>query len=1468
MLFVVILITALVTVFSLLRTPSVQVLAGRLAADYLSARFHISLYIDKVRISDRLRIKVEGLQLLDHQHAPLLELRELSVQLNDLDLRGNRIGLGPVRLSGGGFYLVKYAGDTLLNLDHALKNFSAGSPDTAAAPAPWTITCSSLSLEDVAFGYTDEARAGGREGMDFDDLLITAINVSLEEVALTGDSVSAVVEHLACHEKSGFSLLEFAARVQVSNSGIRTDDLFISTNNSTLDLDLDFLYADYASLGYFLDSVYINAEFRNSLLTLQDVGYFAPELMPMDDPVMISGVVDGFISDFSADQFNVNFGQFTEFEGDISMRGLPDFDSTFIVADIRRMTTHPEDITAFSLPSGAGELVLPDQVKELGFVKLSGNYSGRTDRFRTRLDLKSDLGDIQVTGRMHHVREKDSVSYAADIAGSGIDLGKLFQTAELGTTDLDLEIQGHGMKREDLDATVSGWIENFIFKNHHYDRIILGGNILADSYHGRVIILDEALSLSFDGLVNADKDNPVFDFTIDLQHARFYEMNLSDKSDDMDLSGQITGDFSGIDPDHFRGAIRLRDMKYLENDRYYTLDNFELTRTSAPGRPDHIRLRSDYADGEITGEFTFPGLIRAAGNMIFSREELEDPGTSAVQPANYANLSLHLKDINPLLEIMLPSLSVDTGAVITGEINEDSDLLKIGIETGGFSFSGFRFDRAEMTGATSNGRFFFDAAIGTVVLQETADTVSLSLENFGLHAETSDDTIMYTVLWDNFDSVLTNKALISGMVLLSPEGRIEARIKEANADFNRNIWHMTGENTIVADSGFLTIHDLNIFKGREGFTIDGTWSEDPRDTLGLMFRDWSLANFNPLLKGNSITLGGLINGRLGITRGDSLPNVFAGINIGDFEFNDVYFGEAEIISRWIEADSAMKASVNIYSRGELADRYRILNVDGLYYPFSDSRNFDFQVRAQNLDISVLEPMLTSFSSHLSGFASGGLTLEGTNDKPALTGSLKLQRAEMAVDYLGVTYSFANEVVFSRDAIKFSELKVYDPQSNQAVLSGGITHSYFSDMRLDLNIRPEQFQVINLNRYQNEVFYGKAFATGEVSLTGPFENLTIRVDARTDKGTNVFLPISYSVDVSDTDFIVFINEEDTARKQEQGQVRVEGLSLDIAMDVTRDADIQIFLPSDIGYIKAAGAGQLRLGVDPNGYLTLSGSYTIQSGLFVFSLEQLVSRRFEILEGSKISWTGDINDADVNIVARYRLRTSLDGLGISMIDPDAAAQKVIVNTDIRMTGNLFNPDLGFGITFPNMPEQTRQAVYAVLDTTDLGLMNQQAISLLVLGSFSSTGSGGTNPVNPAAIVSNTLSSMLSQISNDFNIGINYVPGDRVSDEQLEVALSTQLLNDRLIIDGNFDVTGSSASSQKTSAIVGDFNIEYKLTPDGRFRVKAFNRSNDLSLYTQYAPYTQGVGIFYRKEFNSIQDFFGRKRKIKTGENDVPL
>ncbi|MCK7540551.1 MAG: hypothetical protein MZV63_61495 [Marinilabiliales bacterium] len=61
-------------------------------------------------------------------------------------------------------------------------------------------------------------------------------------------------------------------------------------------------------------------------------------------------------------------------------------------------------------------------------------------------------------------------------------------------------------------------------------------------------------------------------------------------------------------------------------------------------------------------------------------------------------------------------------------------------------------------------------------------------------------------------------------------------------------------------------------------------------------------------------------------------------------------------------------------------------------------------------------------------------------------------------------------------------------------------------------------------------------------------------------------------------------------------------------------------------------------------------------------------------------------------------------------------------------------------------------------------------------------------------------------------------------------------------------------------GEFTIEVKLTEMLRFKV--FNRSNN-NLYYQVHPYTQGVGIFYRRDFDTFKNLFinpedRRKRK----------
>ena len=1457
----VIFITAVFTLFSLFRTPSFQVLAGRLTAGYLSKHLHTQIYLDKVRITDLLFLQFKGLQVNDHHDRKLLRIEDLSVKIQELLLNDQYIGFERVSIDSGEFYLEKYPEDSLLNLAIFLQGFQHDSiviEDTLPSPA-WTFKCHELIIDKFTFGLRNDTVATAYPGIDFDDMLLSGIYVEMKEINVIGDSIAAFIEHISSLEKSGFELLNFSGDARVSATGIRLKGGQVSTGRSSIDLDLDFLYDGYDQLSWFLDSVTIRSKIRSSLLTPGDIGYFAPELLHMEDPVMFSGMVEGAVSDFVARDLKINFGEFSEFEGEFGMKGLPYIDSTFFSLNLDHLTTVPEDISGFDLPLENSTLDLPPQVLQMGFTTISGRFEGYLSDFTTSLNVSSDAGNIVIDGSLSENAETGQMIFSASLAGNAVHLGNLLQSEELGTLDFELEAEGSGSTLDDLDLAVDGWIQDMEVKKYMYEKIILGGKIKGKSFDGRIMVDDKSLVLKFDGLVDFNHTVPEYDFLLELEKARLNDIHLSDRSKDQNLKGTFKIDFKGSNADSFYGQLLLNDLIYTEESKDYTLHHLELNRRRNAGQPDVTALRSDYIDGDVTGRFIIKDLITQFSSFILGNEEDTAIWNHMSTNPQYVSFDFRLKNIAPVTELLMPGITISPGATLVGLFDSQNHKLELYGHTDEISISGIHISEVDMSGTTTGQTFDFNIDVRQIMLQDNEDGSDVSLDNLSARLVTGDSSLNYKINWDNKAEIAPNRGTLDGFIHYNSMNSIEAGLNHAEANIYGNDWRIDPDNFIVMDSSNLSIRNFKIYKGEESLVVDGKLSDQPHDTLNLYFDDWSLDNFNPFMSAYSLELEGVINGRFGIFRHNQIINLFAGIHIDDLNLNQVYFGDADLKTRWLEGEQALAADLGIFSKGTSETPFKILGVSGLYYPFDDKRNFDFDIATQNLNISVLEPLLSSFSSHLAGYATGKLSLEGTNVKPVILGKLKLQRAEMMVDYLNVIYSFSNEIVFKEDMIRFNELKVYDPNSNTAILNGGIKHHYFNNMSLDLAIEPVNFMALNLDRYQNEVFYGTAYATGKVNLTGPFENLTIQVDVVTDKNTKISIPINYSVDVSENNFIVFTHDGDTAKTDKKEEVQIVGLNLDIAAQITSDADIEIFLPGNIGNLRAKGNGKLRMGVDPYGYLTLNGSYVIHAGLFVFSLEQLVSRRFDILEGSKISWTGDINDAEVSIVARYRLRTDLSGLGITLIESDAASQKVIVFTDIRMTGNLFNPELNFGITFPNLQEQTRQAVYAVLDTNDKGLMNQQAISLLVLGSFSSTGTGGTNPVNPAAIVSNTLSNMLSQISNDFNIGINYMPGDQVSSEQLEVALSTQLLDDRLIIDGNIDVSGSDASSQKTSSIVGDINVEYKLTPDGRFRVKAFNRSNDLSLFNDYAPYTQGVGVFYRKDFNNLGELF-RKENAK--------
>ncbi|MCK5821403.1 MAG: translocation/assembly module TamB domain-containing protein, partial [Bacteroidales bacterium] len=274
--------------------------------------------------------------------------------------------------------------------------------------------------------------------------------------------------------------------------------------------------------------------------------------------------------------------------------------------------------------------------------------------------------------------------------------------------------------------------------------------------------------------------------------------------------------------------------------------------------------------------------------------------------------------------------------------------------------------------------------------------------------------------------------------------------------------------------------------------------------------------------------------------------------------------------------------------------------------------------------------------------------------------------------------------------------------------------------------------------------------------------------------------------------------------------------------------------------------------------ISGDYLISQGDYQFTLQNMPLKRFEIEPGGRVMLNGPIRNAEINLDANYSTNAVLYDLVLDETNTDLR-QRIPVECHLLMNGKLDNPELKFDIVLPPNSDDIARSQLSNLSQDE---MNIQIFSLLILNKFSplpglssSAARGYENAgiATTTEVLSNQLNYLLSQINNDFDVGFNYRPGDELTSDEVAVALKAQLLEDRMTINvnGNVDVRSVETDANQ---LVGDVQVEYKITPSGKILVKAFTRANDRRLY-EYSQYTQGFGVFFREEFDSFASLMSK-------------
>jgi hypothetical protein len=1461
--FVAFFLTSIITlsfiVLLLIKNPFVQTVLARVATIYLENELNTEVKIARLEFNPFRRIYIKNMLIMDQHQDTLLFTGELKVKWERLGFKNRKFKPRTIELSNADIRLKKYLNEERLNYSFILDYFATGkeliTDSLPKEPLPLNFSFDKINISNCRFVFEDQNDTATFKEINFSDIDLRIDTFQTDAVSINGDSIVADIRQLSFHEKSGFRVDSLSGNFIFCPTLLQADNLLVRTLNNDLNLDVKFNYDSMDSFNDFIHSVNIQATLRPTMLNLVDVGYFAPILFKMDNKINVEGNISGTVDNFKARNFKFSYGEQTYFNGAIQMNGLPDFFETFIHLSINDFSTSASDVAMFNLPIENNRIPLPEFLNKLGITHAAGKFTGFYNDFVSYGKFSSDLGQIN-TDLLLRVNSKNDIEYKGKIATQDLDVGTLFELESyLNNLTLTAEVRGHGFDFETMDLTVNGVIQSLDFLENTYNEVDVSGSLSDKKFNGAVNIRDELVNLDFNGIIDYSQLIPAYKFIAEIDSAQLNKMNLVTNDSVMYLSTKLDIDLSGNQFDNLQGIIKLDSTRYIQNGKLYAMNDFTLSVTRDGTEYTLVRLFSDIADVSVEGKFMFrdmPYFTNAFLNQYLDTLFV-DLAPNDLIPAQDFTFDVEFKNPDPVTELFVPQLQIATGTMLSGGFNSKINNLFIDANSDDIIYAGIRFTHLDAELLIHNNDFVLTTFSDHFFLND-----SLTIDSIHTSFSVGGDSLVYAIKWNNQNWETSNYGDLEGhLIFLSPK-EMELKMKRGEIVINDTIWEISPSNYFRIDTTSLSFSNFGLTSSEQGLFMDGKISANPKDTLVIRFNNFNLSNIDRFLSKSGINLDGLINGNFRIVNLYKTPNYLADIKISGLGFNGEKLGEGLLNIDWEPRDEVFNILAQIIYEGNVG-KSKTLEIAGAFYPNKKNKNYDISISLNNYKLKTIGPFVRDFSSKIDGLATGELTLTGATNEPVLTGNINLMRTQMKIDYLNVTYFLADKINFKENLIYFDDIIVYDSLNNQATVTGKIYHDHFKNFNFDLNFNADKLLGLNTTRSQNESFYGSAFASGIVNISGPPDNLAMKINVKSEKGTNIKIPASYGTEVGDNEYIIFLDpNKDTTNQEPKYEVDTKGISLFLALNVTPDANIQLFLPYQMGNIQANGKGDINMDINKAGNLTMEGEYIINRGSFFLTLQSIINRDFEIKRGGKITWTGDPYNAQIDLKAIYKVKTSLGEYG----PPEDSASRVQVDCVIALSKSLFDPEIKFTIEFPELKEDTKQYIYSQLDTTDQAMMSQQMISLLLLNSFSySSGTSGSVGFNAFSLLTNQLNNYLSGLSNNVDIGVNYRPSSEISTDEVELALSTRLWNDRITIDGNVGYGGK----QTTSNLIGEVTVEVKITDDGRFRTKVFNKSNNDDLYKSYAPYTQGVGVFYTQDFNRFGDLFKRKNK-KPGKDKL--
>ncbi len=1459
----IVLFLLLAVAYFAVQTPVVQTWLTQRIASYLSGELGTTVTVGKVEIDLWARLVLEDLYIEDQKKDTLAFIPALHVGSYSYDSKTGRIEVQSAQLDNPYINIVRHEGDTVLNHKFLIDYVNSLSQPNDSAKTEMYLH--SVILHGGRVNYINENKAVRNDfGIDLNHIMAHNLEVNLRDFAVIGDSVHAAINQLSFIEKSGFLMQDLQADLIMLPGYLQLNDAYIKTNRSEIKGYLGFKFDNFIDdFESFDKKVMMNHALSDTKLYMGDLAYFSSDLLGWDKLVELSGKFKGKVSSLKGRDLEIKIDDNTRFVGEFEMDGLPEIDQTFITMKIEELTTNKIELDRLQIPpfDSLHFLKTPDNFSQLGQITYSGNFTGFINDFVSIGKIETAIGDVKTDIALRMDEKLNDYVYRGNLATTNFDLGKFYNSTDLGAFSCNLYVDGKSLTLRSMNAGFKGDIYNLHFNGYNYTNIRVNeGTFALRQFKGDFSIDDPNASVDFNGSVDFKPEHPLLDFTADVQHMNLKALNILQQYDYSSISGNIRARSEGFEFEKFVGEIELDDITYCAADNDYYLEHLKLESTRR-GEP-KIILDSDFADAKIVGDFDVKEIGSSILEIVSEIVPSLDPPVRAHRAQKFV-MELNVYDASQITSVFIPELSVARNTKLKLDVDELTNTFEIFLTSDSVRYQNNQLEVLVIDAQKRPN----DPALYATILSDRLMVDENSFENFSLETRTEVDSIYTAMAWGNGTG--WHSGDINGKMTIRNFEDLDFSFNESSITARNQVWNIKPGGAVSMLKKEITVQNFEIASGEQWIKAKGGISENPRTPLNFEMHEFDIGNINSFTDSQTKYYG-ILGGTASIR--DAYNNLIFinDITLRDFKLNEYLVGYLCVQSSWdniarqLRIDGTLEKDL---ANANIINKQTPLVFSGFYRPDDEKSPLDLVATVQDLDLAIINEFLTPGIIDIQGFTSGTIAVTGQPEAPQMEGEAIVRDASIFINYLNVRYSLEQQIGIYSDMFTFDHIRIRDQEGNPGFLTGQIMHDNFAEWNFDLFIEMEKpMLAMNTTEDLNPQYYGKAYTTGTVNIYGYQDQLEFDCTLKSERGTVMAMPMGATSEQTFENFVRFVDLDSNLVKQPRDY---SGIKLNFSLEVTPDAEFKIIFDESVGDVmKGRGKGHLLLDISSLSSFNMYGLIEVTEGDYLFTLKNLVNKEFTLKPGGTIAWYGDPFAADLNLEAVYKVTASLYDL---VPDPRyAGGQRVPVDLVMNLTGKMLNPGVEFDIEMPSVDQVTRSRVNSVISTEQE--KNRQAFALLVLRRFVSppnvsSDHQSTNALSATSseLLSSQVSNWLSQLSDDFNLGFNYSPGDDISNEEIALALSTQLFNERLSLTSNLGVSRNTSNvSQNASNLIGDIRIEYNITPEGRVKLLVYNESSDFRMATtQQSPYTQGVGILYQEEFDTLEEFWDGFRALLRNE-----